>query len=103
MNQQAMLKKVRQMQKEMEETQQEICETLFTESAGGVVSVTMKGTKEIVKIEILDGFEAEGPEDYEMLSDMIVAASHKCYEAVDKMTEEKMAKYQAFFGSMGMF
>ena len=64
MNQQAMLKKVRQMQKEMEETQQEICETLFTESAGGVVSVTMKGTKEIVKIEILDGFEAEGPEDF---------------------------------------
>lgn len=103
MNQQAMLKKVRQMQKEMEETQQEICDSLFTESAGGVVTVTMKGTKEIVKVQIHDGFEADGPEDYEMLSDMIVAASHKCCEAVDKMTEEKMAKYQAFFGSMGMF
>lgn len=103
MNQQAMIRKIQKMQKEMEDTQQEIFNTDFTSSAGGVVSVTMKGTKEITKVEILDGFEVESPEDYEMLSDMIVAASTNCYKEIDKTTEEKMAKYQAFLGVMGMF
>ena len=103
MNQQAMLRKVRQMQKEMEETQQEIFNTDFTQTAGGVVSVTMKGTKEITKVDILDGFEIESKEDYEMLSDMIIAACANCYKEIDRTTEEKMAKYQAFLGGMGMF
>ena len=52
MNQQAMLRKMRQMQKELQETQDEIANSDFTQTAGGVVSVTLKGTKELVKIEI---------------------------------------------------
>ena len=103
MNQQAMLRKVRQMQKEMEETQQEIWNTTFSGTSGGIVTVSMKGTKEIESVEIDANFEAESREDYEMLNDAIVAACKKCYEQIDKTTEEKMAKYQAFFGSMGMF
>lgn len=103
MNQQAMLRKVRQMQQEMLKTQEEISNTDFVQSAGGVVKVTMKGTKEIVSVEILDGFEIESKEDYEMLSDMIVAACKKAYDEIDKTTEEKMGKYQAMLGGMGSF
>ena len=44
MNQQAMLRKVRQMQQEMLKTQEEISNTDFTQTAGGVVKVTLKGT-----------------------------------------------------------
>lgn len=100
MNQQAMLKKARQLQKEMEETQREIAETIFTESAGGVVTVNVLGTKEIVSVKIADDFEVESKEDLEMLQDMIVAAANNAYQKIDKTTEEKMAKYSAFFGGM---
>ena len=101
MNQQAMLRKVRQMQQEMLKTQEEISNTDFTQTDGGVVKVTLKGTKELVSVEILDGFEIESKEDYEMLSDMIVAACKKAYDEIDKTTEEKMSKYQALLGGMG--
>jgi len=100
MNQQAMLKKARQLQKEMQETQREIEETIFTESVNGVVTVSMKGTKELVGVEISSDFEVESKEDLEMLQDMIIASCNNCYVKIDKTVEEKMAKYQAFFGGM---
>lgn len=101
MNQQAMLRKMRQMQRELQETQEEIANSDFTQTAGGVVSVTLKGTKELVKVEILEGFEIESQEDIEMLQDMIIAACNNAYKEIDKTTEQKMAKYQALLGGMG--
>ncbi len=101
MNQQAMYRKIKKMQDEMIATQKEIEETVFTASAGGVVTVEIYGTKEIKSVVISSDFEAEGPEDYEMLSDMIVAASSEAYKQIDKTTETKMAKYQALLGGMG--
>ena len=101
MNQQVLLRKLQKMQKEMEQTQKELEESVFTASAGGVVTVEVYGTKEIKSVTISDDFEAEGKEDYEMLSDMIVAASAEAYKQVDKTTEEKMAKFSALTGGMG--
>lgn len=101
MNQQVLLRKLQKMQKEMEQTQRELEESVFTASAGGVVTVEVYGTKEIKSVTIADDFEAEGKEDYEMLSDMIVAASSEAYKQVDKTTEEKMAKFSALTGGMG--
>lgn len=103
MNQQAMIRKMRQMQKELEQTQEEIANTDFVQTAGGVVSVTLKGTKELVKVEILDGFEIESKEDLEMLQDMIIAACNNAYKEIDKTTEQKMSKYQSLLGGMGSF
>ena len=100
MNQQAMLRKARQLQKEMEETQLEIANTLFTESAGGVVSVTLNGNRELKEVKIDEGFTIESKEDLEMLEDMIVASCNNAYARIDKTTEEKMAKYKAFLGGM---
>ena len=101
MNQQAMLRKIKKMQDEMMATQKEIEETVFTASAGGVVSVEVFGTKELKEIKIDTSFEAEGPEDYEMLSDMIVAACNEAYKEIEKTTQAKMSKYQALLGGMG--
>ncbi len=101
MNQQAMLRKMRQMQKELQETQEEIANSDFVQTAGGVVTVTLKGTKEIVSIEIAEDFEVESKEDLEMLQDMIVAACNNAYKDIDTTTEQKMAKYQALLGGMG--
>lgn len=101
MNQQVMLRKLMKMKQEMEETQQQIYDTEFTASAGGVVTVTVMGTKELVKVEIDKDFEATAPEDLEMLQDSIIAAVNQAYDEIDDVTEEKMAKYSALTGGMG--
>ncbi len=101
MNQQVMLRKLKKMQDEMLQTQKEIEETVFKASAGGVVTVEIYGTKELKSVKIDDSFEAEGKEDYEMLSDMLVAACSEAYKQIDKTTAEKMAKYSALTGGFG--
>lgn len=101
MNQQVMLRKIQKMQKEMMDTQKEIDESVFSATAGGVVTVEMYGTKELKAVNISKDFELEGEEDYEMLSDMIVAACNEAYNKIDKTTKEKMGKYQALLGGMG--
>lgn len=103
MNQQAMLKKLKKMQDEMVQTQQEIEQSLFKASAGGVVEVSVYGTKELESVRVTDDFEVESKEDVEMLSDMIVAACNQAYKDIDKTTKEKMAKYEAMFGGMNPF
>ena len=87
MNQQAMLRKVRQMQKEMMDTQKEIENTEFT-ATSNVVTVVVMGTKEIKSVIIDPEFEVEDKEDLEMLSDMIVAASAIAYRDIEKTIEE---------------
>lgn len=101
MNQQVMMRKLMKMKQEMEDTQKELNETEFTASAGGIVTVTVLGTKELVNIEISSDFEIDGSEDLEMLQDMIIAACNTAYKNVDKTTEEKMEKYNALLGGYG--
>ncbi len=98
MNQQVMMRKIMKMKQEMEQTQQEICESEFKASVNGLVTVTVMGTKCLAKIEVSEDFEVADSSDIEMLTDMIVAACNKAYEEVDKTTEQKMAKYQAMLG-----
>ena len=101
MNQQVMLRKLKKMQDEMLQTQKEIEESVFKASAGGVVTIEMYGTKELKSVKIDESFEAEGKDDYEMLSDMIVAASNEACKQIDKTTADKMAKYSALTGGFG--
>ncbi|MDY4144755.1 MAG: YbaB/EbfC family nucleoid-associated protein [Bacilli bacterium] len=101
MNQQAMMRKLMKMKQEMEETQKEIAESEYEVSSGGIVTVTALGTKELIKIEISEDFEAESKEDMELLADSIVAACKKIYKEIDDETEEKMAKYSSLLGFGG--
>ena len=100
MNKQAMLR-IKKLQQEMIQTQKEIEETVFKASAGGVVSVEMYGAKELKAVLIDESFEAEGKEDYELLSDMIVAACKDACAQIDKTTAQKMEKYSALTGGFG--
>ena len=102
MNQQVMMRKLMKMKQEMEQTQEEIQNTEFTASSGGIVTVTVLGTKEITDIKVSDDFEVEGKEDIDMLTDMIIVACNQAYKDVEKTTEEKMSKYQALLGG-GLF
>lgn len=103
MNQQVMLRKLMKMKEEMEKTQEELNNTEFTASAGGIVTVTVMGTKELAEVKISEDFEATSKEDLEMLQDSIIAACEQAYDKIDKTTEEKMAKYSALTGGFGGF
>lgn len=98
MNQQVMMKKLMKMKEEMEKTQQEIAESEYEVSVGGIVTVTCLGTKEVTEIKISEDFEASTPEDLELLSDSIVAACKQLYKEIDEETDEKMEKYKALLG-----
>lgn len=101
MNQQVLMKKIKQMQDEMIKTQQEIEETVFYASSGGVVNVEVYGTKHLKAIQISEDFEVETKEDLEMLNDMIVAACNQAYKEIDETTKERMSKYQSLLGGFG--
>ena len=89
MNQQAMLRKVRQMQKEMLDAQKEIESTEFTVK-NNVVTVIVMGNKELKSVEIDPEFEVEGAEDLEILGDMIVAATNEALRKASETMEQKM-------------
>ena len=97
MNQQAMLRKMRQLQKEMLETQKQIEETLFTATCFPVTG-EMYGSRKDFKVSIDKDFVIEDEDDRETLEDAIVSVVNKLLKDIDKMTEEKMSKYQALTG-----
>ncbi len=90
MNLQALMKQAQTMQKDMMKAKDEIDKTIFT-GENGFVKVEVKGTKEVIKVEI-DNSELTS-DDIEFLQDMIVIAINDAFKKVDQMTEEKMGKF----------
>lgn len=94
-----MLNKIKKMQKEMMKAQQELEESIFVGTAGGVVTIEVKGSKEVVSVKIEP--EAVDPEDVNLLEDMILAAMNDALRQIDAKTEEIMAPYTAGLPGMG--
>ena len=99
MNMQAMLKQVQSMQKDMMKVKNEIDSTEFI-GESSFVKVTVKGTKEIIKVDIeADSLDSD---DIEALQDMIMVATNNALKKVDDMTEKKMGKYSNIPGLSGL-
>ncbi len=90
MNMQAMLRQAQQMQKDMLKVKDEIDNTEFT-GESSFVKVTLKGTKEVVKVEI--DAETLDSDDIEALQDMLVVAINEANKKIDSMTQSKMGKF----------
>jgi len=89
------LKKLQQMQKEMQEQigriQDEMAEkTVEASAGGGAVTVVVNGRQEIQSIKIKP--EAVDPDDLEMLEDLMMAAVNAALEKSRAMQEEAMGK-----------
>ncbi len=91
MNMQAMLKQAQALQKDMMKAKDEIDKTEFV-GESSLVKVRMKGTKEVVSVEI-NSDESIEKDDIEMLQDMIVVAMNDAMKKIDKVTESKMSKF----------
>ena len=93
-----MMKQAQKLQKDMMKVKEEIDSTEFV-GESSLVKVTIKGTKEVVKVEI-DKSNSLDADDLEMLEDMIMVAINEANKKVDEKTENKMGK----FGNIpGMF
>ena len=87
----ALMRQAQKMQEDMKSKQAELEAAEYTGSASGeMVTVRMNGKHEILGITIKP--EAVDPEDIEMLEDLIAAAVNSAVAAVDKESEEEMAK-----------
>ena len=91
MNMQALMQQAQRMQREMQKKQKELEEKLFElESAGGAISIDIKGTRQIESIQI--DKDAIDPDDKEMLEDMIKIAINEAISVVDAAFEQLNAQ-----------
>lgn len=94
MNMQVLMKQAQAMQRDITNIKNEIDSSVF-EGKSSLVSVQVKGTKEIVKVSIDEGAKDLVVDDLSMLEDMVVLALNDAFSKVDKVTEEKMGKYSS--------
>ncbi len=96
-SQAAMMKKIQDMQAEMARTQAEVEEAEYSASAGGgAVEVKVNGKHEILEVKIQP--DVVDPDDVEILSDMIMAATNEAIrKAIDTM-EQKMGSVTSGLG-----
>jgi DNA-binding YbaB/EbfC family protein len=84
-----MNKLMQQVQETQKKIQDELTRMRVTGSAGGgMVEVTLDGTKQMVAIKIDP--QAVTPEDVEMLQDLIVAAYNEAFRKAEDEASEKM-------------
>ncbi|UCC41722.1 MAG: YbaB/EbfC family nucleoid-associated protein [Candidatus Aminicenantes bacterium] len=98
-NLQKMLKNAKEMQ---EKLQKELAEMRVEgSSGGGMVTVTLDGTKNLISIQIDP--EVVNKEDIEMLQDLIVAAFNDAGTKVDESASQKLGTLGAGFKIPGLF
>lgn len=91
-NMQQIMKQAQQMQRKLQEAQEQLAEEEVTgTAAGGMVEVTLKGNKTPVAVTIKP--EAVDPDDVEMLEDLVVAAFNDAKSKVDEAQSSKMGAF----------
>ena len=97
MNQQQIMR-LRKIQKQMMEAQEQLENSVFTGTAGGgVVSVEVKGTHQVLSVKIDPEALAD---DLEMVQDMIVLALNDANKKIDAESQKLLG---GFGGGMGLF
>lgn len=95
------LKKLQKMQEDLKKVQAEInASTFYGQSGGSVVRVAVKGTKEVVSIDIKR--EEIDMNDQTMLEELIIAALNDAFSKVDKEIEETMGALTQEINLAGM-
>ncbi|MGN1100165.1 MAG: YbaB/EbfC family nucleoid-associated protein [Christensenellales bacterium] len=98
-NMQAMMRQAQKMQQDMKKAQEELQESEITASSGGgVVEVTINGSKELLSIKIKP--EAMDRDDPEMLEDLITAAFNDAYHQLEELSEKIMGPYASMLGGL---
>ena len=89
-----MVKKIQKMQREMEQAQRDLEEMVFEGIASGVVTVEVKGSKEVLRVKI-NKDSIDSLDDLDMIEDIIVAAINDAMRKIDAKTQEVMGRFTA--------
>lgn len=96
-SQAAMMKKLQNMQAEMARIQEEVEQAEYVASAGGgAVEVKVNGKHEVLEVNIKS--EVVDPEDVEILSDMIIAATNEAIRKAADTMEQRMGNATSGLG-----
>ncbi|HUV21386.1 MAG: YbaB/EbfC family nucleoid-associated protein [Gammaproteobacteria bacterium] len=88
-----MMKKAQEMQENMQKAQRELASKEVTgEAGGGLVSVVMRGTHEVNRVNIDRSLVGE---DVDMLEDLIAAAINDAVHKVEKTNQAAMQEMTA--------
>ena len=99
MNIQAMMQQAKQMQEKMQQQMAEL--RVEATAGGGMVTVTMSGTKQLHSLKIDP--EVVSKEDVEMLQDLIVAAINDAARKVDEQLGQQMSGMMGGLKIPGLF
>ena len=99
MNIQAMMQQAKQMQEKMQQQMAEL--RVEATAGGGMVTVTMSGTKQLLSLKIDP--EVVSKEDVEMLQDLIVAAINDAARKVDEQLGQQMSGMMGGLKISGLF
>ena len=95
-----LMKQAQKMQRQMEETTQELETKTYEASAGGgVVKVMVSGKKEVISVKIDE--EVVDKDDIEMLEDLIMAATNEALRAQEADANEQMSRITGGLGGLG--
>ena len=92
MNMQALMRQAQQLQNDMMKAKEEIDNMEFT-GTSSFVSVVVKGDKTVKKVTINN--DEITSDDKEMIEDMLVVALNDAMGQIDKVTEQKMGKFNS--------
>jgi len=85
----ALMKQAQQMQKQMQETQEQLAlREVTAEVAGGQVVAVMNGRHQLVSLTIRP--ETVDPQDVEFLQDLVIGAVNEAVRRTDEMVEKEM-------------
>ena len=97
-----MMKKIQEMQENMENVQKEVEATEFTSSVGGgTVEVTVTGAHEVTAVTLKP--EVVDPEDVEMLQDLIISAFNESIRKANEAMEKGMEQAKGGLSIPGLF
>ena len=94
---QQLMIQAQKMQRELKKAKDQLHEQEFTKNKAGVVTVTVKGDKTIVKVDI----DKDALEDKEMVEEMIALALNEVFDEIDEKEaeiEDKLAGASKGFG-----
>ena len=98
----SMIRQAQKMQEQMAEKQAELDEREYeVQAGGGVVTVKIKGTKEILDIQLQP--EVVDPDDVETLQDILVAAVNEAIKKVESTNEQELGQITGNMNLPGMF
>ena len=91
-----MLNKLKKMQKQIQESQEQIESSEFTGKASGV-TVIMQGTRQVIDVKIDEAIL----EEVDILQDAILLAVNDALAQIEKTQEETMGQFSGGMGGLG--